>query len=140
MLTWAVALALAILAAALIGDLLAEQAGARRGLVLGAGLLTIVPLLLGPLRRFHSWGYALDDRELQVAHGVLTRMHTTVPLGRVQHIDISQGPVERVWGVCRLVLHTAGTMHSRVQLPGLRRADAEAMRDRIRAQIRDEDA
>jgi uncharacterized protein len=59
-----------------------------------------------------------------------------VPLERVQHIDISQGPLERGFGVCRLLVHTAGTMHSRVVLPGLARATAERMRDEIRARIR----
>ena len=78
-------------------------------------------------------------RELQVRHGVWTKVHTVVPLGRVQHIDISQGPLERAFAVCRLVVHTAGTMHSQVVLPGLARATAEGMRDEIRSRIRQEE-
>jgi uncharacterized protein len=78
----------------------------------------------------------MEAEELHIAQGVWTRIETVVPLARVQHIDVSQGPIERGFGVCRLVLHTAGTMNSRVVLPGLARATAERMRDEIRARIR----
>ncbi|GAA3718661.1 hypothetical protein GCM10022268_28690 [Sphingomonas cynarae] len=61
-----------------------------------------------------------------------------VPLSRVQHIDVSQGPVERAFGVARLILHTAGTSHAVVVLPGLSRVKAEELRDSIRVRIRPE--
>jgi hypothetical protein len=63
-----------------------------------------------------------------------------VPLDHVQHIDVSQGPLERAFGICSLVLHTAGTLHSQIVLPGLARATAEGIRDEIRGRIREEPA
>lgn len=99
-------------------------------------LLLIYPVFLAPPRQFRAWRYAADDEELRIARGVWTRVETIVPYGRVQHIDVAQGPVERAFGVARLILHTAGTAHSEVVLPGLTRARAEAMRDEIRAHIR----
>ena len=142
MLTYSLLVALLLLGAAAAAELIArERVGLRAGVVIVPVLLLLVyPALMGPVRRFRAWGYAMDGQELRVAHGLWTQVHTVVPLGRVQHIDVSQGPVERVWGVCRLVIHTAGTMHSRVVVPGLSRADAEAMRDEIRAYIRQEPA
>ena len=100
--------------------------------------LLIYPALVSPLRHYRSWGYRMDEEELRLAHGVLTQVETLVPLKRVQHLDISQGPLERAFGVCRLVLHTAGTAHSQVVLPGLSRETAEAMRAEIRSHIRQE--
>jgi membrane protein YdbS with pleckstrin-like domain len=82
----------------------------------------------------------MDGEELQVRRGVWTRVHTLVPLDHVQHIDVSQGPLERMLGICSLVLHTAGTLHSQIVVPGLTRASAERMRDDIRARIREEPA
>ena len=111
------------------------------GLLRFALVLPALPALLylafiSPARRYRAWGYRMDAEELQLSHGVWTQVHTIVPLERVQHIDISQGPLERGFSVCRLVVHTAGTMHSRVVLPGLARAIAERMRDEIRVRIR----
>lgn len=94
------------------------------------------PVLIAPSRRFAAWGYHETGDALEVAHGVWTRIATVVPYRRVQHIDVSQGPVERMFGVARLVLHTAGTAHSQVVLPGLTREHAETMRERIRTHIR----
>lgn len=96
-------------------------------------------VLIAPGRRYRAWGYAVGNDELRVAHGVWTRVETHVPLTRVQHIDVSQGPVERRFQVCRLILHTAGTLNSRVVLPGLARTTAEAIRDDVRARIRSEE-
>jgi hypothetical protein len=59
-------------------------------------------------------------------------------LARVQHLDVAQGPLERTFGVARLILHTAGTSHAIVVLPGISRPTAEELRDTIRAHIRAE--
>lgn len=101
-----------------------------------AALLLIWPVLIAPRRRFAAWGYDEAEDALLIAHGVWTEVRTLVPFKRVQHLDVAQGPIERGFGVAQLVLHTAGTAHSLVVLPGLTRMAAEAMRDRIRTHIR----
>ena len=73
---------------------------------------------------------------MHVAHGVLVHTETSVAFHRVQHIDIAQGPIERMCGVWQLVLNTPGTLNSRIRLPGLSRATAEALRDEIRLHVR----
>lgn len=93
--------------------------------------------LWAPPRRYRAWGYRMDGEELRVRRGVWTRVHTLVPLDHVQHIDVSQGPLERMLGICSLLLHTAGTLHSQIVVPGLTRGDAERMRDEIRARMRE---
>ena len=108
--------------------------------------IVLVPLVMmiawlcfaAPPRRFRRWGYARQCNELHVARGVLTHTETSISFHRVQHIDVSQGLIERMCGVTRLVLNTAGTMNSRITLPGLSRETAEALRDEIRAHIRDD--
>lgn len=86
-------------------------------------------------RRWARWGWGWTGRELHVASGWLTRRHTIVPAARVQHIDVTQGPVERMFGVATLVLHTAGTANSEVHLPGITRETAEEIRDAIRTRL-----
>lgn len=131
-----------LLAAAAAGEAGLERlAELPSGLLIGAALLLLLYLaLLAPPRRYRAWAYGMDSDELQVRRGVWTRVHTVVPLDHVQHIDVSQGPLERAFGICSLVLHTAGTLHSQIVLPGLTRATAEAMRDEIRGRMREEPA
>jgi len=114
-------------------------------LPLPAMLLPAVTLALGalatlivPRRRYRRWGYREGADELEIRRGTIIRVRTIVPFGRVQHIDVAQGPVQRRFGLATLILHTAGTQSAAVPLPGLLHGDAEAMRDRIRAKIRQE--
>lgn len=131
-----------LLAAAAVGEAWVDRLVALPfGLLLGAGLLLLIYLaLIAPPRRYRAWAYGMDRDELQVRRGVWTRVQTVVPLDHVQHIDVSQGPLERAFGICSLVLHTAGTLHSQIVLPGLTRATAEGMRDEIRGRMREEPA
>ena len=136
------AAALILLAGAAAAETALRQ---RFDLPWGVLLLPMLPPLLylgllSPGRRFRAWAYGMNAEELQVRSGVLTQVHTVVPLDRIQHIDLSQGPLERGFGVSRLVLHTAGTLHSQVLIPGLGRETAERMRDEIRERIREEPA
>ena len=103
------------------------------------GVVLTLALLLAivyPARRYRAWGYKEGEDELQIKRGNLIRVRTIVPFGRVQHIDVAQGPLQRSFGLATLTLHTAGTQGASVSLPGLRHADAEGLRDRIRAKIR----
>ena len=115
-----------------------------------AGLLPtgaiIVPVLLSaawvilrvPLRRHAARGYDMGSDRLRVVRGLWFHSDTVVPFGRVQHIDLSQRPLERAFGLATLTVHTAGTHNSSVSLPGLAQADAAAMREAIRAHIKRE--
>jgi membrane protein YdbS with pleckstrin-like domain len=107
------------------------------GLVIApVALLLLYYAVVTPGRRFRRWGYAKTEDELHVAHGVYVHTETSVAFHRVQHIDVAQGPIERLCGVWQLVLNTSGTLNSRIRLPGLSRATAEALRDEIRQHVR----
>ncbi len=108
-----------------------------------ATLLPIAIFLVGfsgtvfaPARIYRRLGYAIDGRLLRIVRGWLFHVDTIVPFVRVQHIDVRQGPVEKLFGLASLVVHTAGTHNSTVTLPGLSPARATEIRDAIRADIR----
>ena len=130
------ALVLGVLACAL--DVwLTLEARTPLGLVTApVALLMLWYVFVAPERRFRRWGYAKTEDELHLAHGVYVHTETSVAFHRVQHIDIAQGPIERMFGVCQLVLNTAGTLNSSIRLPGISRATAEALRDEIRLHVR----
>jgi uncharacterized protein len=63
--------------------------------------------------------YRVDEAVLEIQRGVYWRTTTSVPRSRIQHTDVSQGPLERRHGLGTLVVYTAGTQHSQVTLSGL---------------------
>jgi membrane protein YdbS with pleckstrin-like domain len=123
-----------------IGALVLESADTLpRGAFLAPVVLVALYLISRvPLRRYQARGYQLGGDRLRVVRGLLFRSDTVVPFGRVQHIDVQQGPLERAYGLATLVLHTAGTHNASVALPGLGHDDAVAMREEIRAHVKRE--
>jgi membrane protein YdbS with pleckstrin-like domain len=108
-----------------------------------AGLLPAVVAFIGlsaiivaPDRIYRRLGYAIDDRLLRTVRGWLFHTDTVVPFVRVQHIDVTRGPFDKMFGTASLVVHTAGTHNSIVTLPGLSPERAAEIREAIRSEIR----
>lgn len=82
-----------------------------------------------PPRAYQHTSYRVDQQGLEIRRGVYWRTVINVPRSRVQHIDVSQGPLERRYGLGTLVVYTAGTDHGRVELGGLEHGRALQIRD-----------
>lgn len=83
-----------------------------------------------PLAYRHA-SYRVDDQGIEIRRGVYWRVVINVPRSRVQHIDVSQGPVERRYGLGTLVIYTAGTDHAKVELEGLEHGRALRIREHL---------
>ena len=81
-------------------------------------------------RQVRSWGYAEREDDLLVRHGVLWRTVVVVPYGRMQYVDVYAGPVDRVFRLAKVQLHTASA-HSDAYIPGLGPQEAARLRDRL---------
>ena len=92
------------------------------------GLLAWTAIVWPGLRHRHL-RYRVDTDGLAIRRGVWWRTEARVPRSRVQHTDVTQGPIERSFGLATLIVFTAGTQHARVPLEGLRHETARAIRD-----------
>jgi membrane protein YdbS with pleckstrin-like domain len=84
-----------------------------------------------PEIRYRHASYSVDGHGITIWRGVLWREVIRVPRSRVQHTDISQGPLERRLGLATLAIYTAGTLHACVSLPGLSQNIAPGIRDHL---------
>ena len=100
------------------------------------GLVAASAIMVAPERIYRRLGYAIDDRLLRTVRGWLFHTDTVVPFVRVQHIDVTRGPFDKMFGTATLVVHTAGTHNSIVTLPGLSPDRAAEIREAIRSEIR----
>lgn len=119
--------------------------------VLTAGATVPVWLLVGPLwgsvviavgvawavwqwfripRWVRAWGYAEQDSDLYLRHGLWFRELTVVPYGRMQAVKVESGPLSRRLGLANVQLVTASSQTG-ATIPGLARPDAEQLRDRL---------
>ena len=104
---------------------------ASAGVPVTAAAVIVAALAWSVLRgRYRSWGYLERADDLVVRHGLLFRQVTVVPYGRMQFIDVSAGPIDRVFGLATVQMHTAAAA-SDARIPGLEQAEADRLRDRL---------
>lgn len=99
----------------------------------GVALIAFIWLwwLIG--RRVRSYGYAERADDLLVRSGIMFRRLVIVPYGRMQLVDVTAGPIDRLLGVTTVQLHTAAATTD-ATIPGLEPAIAAALRDRLARQ------
>lgn len=130
-----VAVLLAIAAFFLLRD---DDPGLLGAIALGGAVLIAAGGWLG-LRRFRYTRWLLDADGFGLQRGRMWRAETRVPASRVQHLDIRRGPLERMFGLSTLLIHTAGTRQHAVGLSGLEAGDAERLRDHLARRVEHDD-
>lgn len=58
--------------------------------------------------RYDTTWYVVTDRSLRIRRGIWVIEETTITFENVQNVSITQGPVERAFGIATLVVDTAG--------------------------------
>jgi uncharacterized protein len=84
------------------------------------------------VRAVLAWGYAERDKDLLVRHGLLIRRLSIVPYARMQFVDVTAGPLERMFNLATVQLHTAAAATD-ARVPGLPPEEASRLRDRLTA-------
>ena len=95
------------------------------------GVLAAAALITWPAIALPRCGYALRERDMVYRHGVIFRKVTTVPFNRIQHVEVSHGPIDRRFGIGTLKLYTAGGSGGDLSVGGLPTETAERLRDFI---------
>ena len=101
----------------------------------GLLLLLALPLLFAykwPAARHKRLRYLVDEGGLRIRRGVFWRKVIWIPISRVQHTDVSQGPLQRRFGLATLTVHTAGTAGASISLAGLEHGIATRLNDHLR--------
>ncbi|MCT1441446.1 PH domain-containing protein [Corynebacterium glucuronolyticum] len=84
--------------------------------------------------RYLGWREAPD--ELEITRGKFFHTFTVVPYGRIQYVDVTQGPFQRLFGLKVVDVKTASASTD-ASIPGLPAAEADALRDRLAERARE---
>ncbi|MEO0602311.1 MAG: PH domain-containing protein [Myxococcota bacterium] len=98
---------------------------------LGVLFLRFLLALWWPWLSWSRWGYRQGEEELLIRRGVLFRSITAIPIERIQHVDVRQGPIEQWFDIARVHIYTASGLGSDGVVPGLLRPVADQLRDRL---------
>lgn len=103
--------------------------------ILVGWLLIVGFFILISYKGYEYKGYALRERDIIFKKGWIWRSTTIVPFNRIQHTEIDQGPIERMFGLSKLKIFTAGGASSDLKIPGLLPETANKLKDYIQLKV-----
>jgi putative membrane protein len=108
----------------------ASEAGIG-GMVSGVAVVGLVLIVYQWLswRRFR---YGIGADEIVIESGILSRTRRSIPIDRIQDVDIEQGPLARLFGLAKLRIETGGSGGDEGILDSVSVAEAERLRGAIR--------
>jgi len=121
---------LPLIGVTLVGFLVLGQLG-WAVLVLALAIFGLLVIWYPPAR-YARWHWQLTPLALELRYGILVRRHEAVPYFRVQQIDITQGPVDRLLHLATLQVTTASASGG-ASLPGIAARDAPDVRAELLA-------
>lgn len=82
--------------------------------------------------RYRVWRFAVREDSLYLQRGVFVKVQTVVPYVRIQHVDTTRTPLERLTSLATSVIYTAGSRGADVNIPGLEPDRARALQERLK--------
>lgn len=104
-------------------------------------VLTVFALLLFVWvpRKVRRTNYLLRQLDLHLRTGYMWHRAVSVAINRIQHTEITQGPLERLCGLSTLAVYTAGGHQSDLKIPGLEQDTALRLKTYLTERIIEEE-
>lgn len=101
---WLAICVLVCVTAVIISFAVQGEAGFPVGLYVSAAaailvLYKLVGLIVYPKIEYRQWGYHIAEDKVVIRHGIFFVTNTVIPIIRIQHITVKQGPIGRRLGL-----------------------------------------
>lgn len=88
--------------------------------------------IISPPFRYRRYRYAIDEECIDIREGYLWIEEHIVPIERLHQIEMSQGPIDRLFGLTKVIVTTAG---GEVTIRFLEYEKARRIADTLKAKI-----
>ncbi|WP_242846001.1 PH domain-containing protein [Clostridium novyi] len=100
--------------------------------------LLIVDVLINPIIEYKQWKYIITEDRIEFVHGIYFLTTTIIPMVRIQHIDIEEGPINRMYKLAKITIHTAGGVHKIEGIPKEKAQEiSEYIKERIQVKVKE---
>lgn len=106
-------------------------------ILMGIVVLAIISFITGYLG-FRKKAYALRQKDILYKTGLIIRNHIAIPFNRIQHCEVQQGAIDRMFNLAKLKIYTAGGSSSDLSIPGLQKHTADRLKEYVLQKITSE--
>ena len=91
----------------------------------GLGGVSIIAAVL----RYYFTVYSLDNQKIVIKTGLIYRQTRTIPLDRIQNVELSRGMLHQMLGLADLKIETAGGTQAECNLSALSVSEAQRLKE-----------
>jgi hypothetical protein len=77
---------------------------------------------------YRTHAYALREKDVTIDEGIFFKSRQTTPYHRIQHVEISQGPIQKKFNHSTLKIFAAGGNGTSTEIRGIEKEEAEHVR------------
>jgi len=85
------------------------------GIIVLAISYSVIITILGFLKK----GYLVREKDISFQKGIIIFKSTSVPFNRIQHVEVNQGILAKMFKLSSVKIYTAGGTASDLSIPGL---------------------
>lgn len=95
-------------------------------------ILILFNAIVSPYFRFHRYRYKIDEECIDIQEGYIFVTREIVPIERLHKMEVSRGPIDRMFGVGKVQVTTAG---GDVTIRFLEKEKAEAIAESLMKRV-----
>lgn len=100
------------------------------------GVSIVFLLIIGfSIIGFSRRAYAIRDKDISYKSGILIKKITTVPFSRIQHVEIDEAPISRLFNLAAISVFTAGDSSDDLVIKGLKKQETYKIKEFITEKI-----
>ena len=69
----------------------------------------LLNILVYPIIEYRQWSYCLTPDRIEIKKGIIFHQTTIIPITRIQHVTVNEGPLARLYKLAGLDIMTAGS-------------------------------
>lgn len=105
--------------------------------------LPVILVIVGTSYGCYQWFsdkakyYSMREHDISFFSGLLFKRLITQPISRIQHVEVSQGPIDRIAKLGKLQVYSAGSNMQTFAIPGLPIEIAHQLRQQLTQRLSD---
>lgn len=94
--------------------------------------LSVIAAYIEPFFEYKQWSYRINEEEISFTEGIFFKKSVTIPIVRIQSINLSEGPINRKFNLADVKIGTAGGSY---KIPNIDKEEVEKIREFLRIKI-----
>ncbi|VYT64637.1 PH domain-containing protein [Clostridium tertium] len=96
-------------------------------------LISLLTSFINPIFEYKQWKYKITEDKIEFTEGIYFVRRVIIPIVRIQHIQLNQGPINKFLKLYDITIFTAGGQH---KIPNIQAERAEEISEYLKNTVK----